>query len=160
MKKQKMLHLGRKKSGYASRENEAQLDVFINVNKNTDYLVPFVCNEFTTLCPITGQPDFAKLEIVYVPDETCLESKSLKLYLFSFRNRGNFHEDVANRIFRDVWKKIEPKYMRIWADFTVRGGISTKPMIIKFGSCVKAEKSKEIEKLVENYDRRAYFDRI
>lgn len=140
--------------------NEVQLDVFNNENRDIDYLVPFLCNEFTTLCPITSQPDFARLEIIYVPNKNCLESKSLKLYLSSFRSRGNFHEDAANKIFRDVWEKIEPKYLRVWADFSVRGGISIKPMIIKFGSAVSSRKKEDIEKLVENYDRKAYFDRI
>jgi len=84
----------------------------------------------------------------------------LKLYLFSFRDKGNFHEDVANKIFRDIWKKIGPKYMRIWADFTVRGGISIKPMIIRFASGMDLEEKRDIEKLAENYDRKSYFDRI
>jgi len=159
MKKQKMIYLGKNKSGDYMKTGRIRLDVFKNENGDIDYIVPFVCNEFTTLCPITGQPDFAKLEILYVPDQTCLESKSLKLYLFSFRNKGNFHEDVANKIFRDIWDRIKPKCMRIWADFTVRGGISIKPLIMKFGLGVKAEEKEKIEKLMENYDRKAYFDR-
>lgn len=159
MKRQKILYSGKSKSRDHAKISRTELDVFKNENCDIDYLVPFVCNEFTTLCPITGQPDFSRFEIVYVPDKNCLESKSLKLYLFSFRNKGNFHED-ANKIFRDIWRKVNPKYMRIWADFTVRGGISIKPMIMKFGLSIKTEERKEIEKLVENYDRKAYFDRI
>lgn len=159
MKKRKMIYLGGDGQNDLD-ETEVRLDAFKNENSNIDYLVPFICNEFTTLCPITGQPDFAKFEIIYVPDKICLESKSLKLYLFSFRNKGNFHEDVANKIFKDVWNKIKPKYMRVWADFAVRGGISIKPLIMKFGSDIKIKERKEIEKLVENYDRKAYFDRV
>ena len=161
MKKQKMLYSDRQNCGKdKASKGPISLDVFENKNCDVDYLVPFVCNEFTTLCPITGQPDFARFEIIYVPDKTCLESKSLKLYLFSFRDKGNFHEDVANKIFRDIWKKIGPKYMRIWADFTVRGGISIKPMIIRFASGMDLEEKRDIEKLAENYDRKSYFDRI
>lgn len=159
MKNNRSIDLRGKMSGGCEGKERVWLDVFENKNKGFNYLIPFICNEFTTLCPKTGQPDFAKIEIIYVPDKVCLESKSLKLYLFSFRDKGNFHEDVANSVFRDIWNKIEPKYMRIWADFTVRGGISIKPMIIRFAKSVIKEEKKEIEKLAENYDRKAYFDR-
>lgn len=135
------------------------IETFANKHADLDYLIPFICNEFTTLCPRSGQPDFAKIEILYVADRRCLESKSLKLYLFSFRNRGNFHEDAANRIFKDLWKILKPRYMRIWADFYVRGGISIKPMIMKFSKNISSERKKEILELAKNYDRRAYFDR-
>lgn len=157
--KNKFKYLGNRKLDYPSSPEEVELESFENKNKDIDYLIPFICNEFTTLCPVTGQPDFAKIEIIYIPQKACLESKSFKLYLYSFRNKGNFHEDVANRIFKDLWKLLDPKYMRIWADFFVRGGISIKPMIMKFN--VKASKSdrENIEKLVADYDRRAYFDR-
>ncbi|MCK5084746.1 MAG: preQ(1) synthase [Candidatus Pacebacteria bacterium] len=152
-------NIGAEKTEYPFLPERAKLEAFKNKHLNTDYLIPFVCNEFTALCPITGQPDFAKIEIVYVADKLCLESKSFKLYLFSFRNYGEFHEDVVNRIFNDLWKLLKPRYMRIWADFNVRGGISIKPMIIKFDCKISEKRKKEIEKTIENYDRRAYFDR-
>lgn len=155
----KFEQLGLGKNEYPVSPEKAKLETFSNKNRKANYLVPFICNEFTTLCPITGQPDFARFEIVYVPDKFCLESKSLKLYLFSFRNLGNFHEDVANRIFRDLWNALKPKYMRIWADFSVRGGISIKPLIVRFSEKIGKEEKTEIEKLAENYDRKAYFDR-
>lgn len=159
MNKNKFKQLGRKITKYPSSPKEAELETFANRNKENDYLVPFICNEFTTLCPITNQPDFAKIELVYAPDKLCLESKSFKIYLFSFRNCGNFHEDVANKIFNDLWKLLKPKYMRIWADFYARGGISIKPMVIRFNGKISEENKEEINKLVKNYDRRAYFNK-
>jgi len=138
---------------------KAKLESFKNKHPDANYLIPFLCNEFTVLCPRTGQPDFARIEIIYVADKLCLESKSLKFYLFSFRNRGEFHEDAANGIFKDLWKFLKPKHMRIWADFFVRGGISIKPMVMKFSDKISESEKREIEKMVENYDRRAHFDR-
>lgn len=92
-----------------------------------DYFVKFNCPEFTSLCPITGQPDFATITISYVPDERLVESKSLKLYLFSFRNHGDFHEDVINIIMKDLVKLLEPKYIEVWGKFLPRGGLSIDP---------------------------------
>lgn len=145
--------LGAEKTEYSSSPEKAKLEAFKNKHPKTDYLIPFVCGEFTTLCPITNQPDFAKIEIVYVADKKCLESKSFKLYLFSFRNYGEFHEDVVNRVFNDLWKLLNPRYMRVRADFNVRGGISIKPMVIKFNTKISKKRREEIEKIVENYDR-------
>ena len=87
----------------------------------------FNCPEFTTLCPITGQPDFATITISYVPDERLVESKSLKLYLFSFREHGDFHEDAVNIIMNDLIKLLDPKYIEVWGRFLPRGGISIDP---------------------------------
>ncbi|MCK4891497.1 MAG: hypothetical protein KAS78_02395 [Candidatus Pacebacteria bacterium] len=81
------------------------------------------------------------------------------LYLFSFRNYGEFHENVTNRIFNDLWKLLKPRCMRICADFNVRGGISIKPMVMKFDSKISQKRQKKIEKTIENYDRRSYFNR-
>jgi len=89
--------------------------------------VKFNCPEFTSLCPITGQPDFATIYISYVPDQKMVESKSLKLYLFSFRNHGDFHEDCINIIMKDLIKLMDPKYIEVWGKFTPRGGISIDP---------------------------------
>ena len=103
------------------------LETFENVHPDNDYWVRFNCPEFTTLCPITGQPDFAEIRIAYVPAERMVESKSLKLYLFSFRNHGDFHEDCVNTIMKDLVKLMQPKYIEVKGIFTPRGGISIWP---------------------------------
>lgn len=105
--------------------HEAALETFPNPNPARDYLIQFECPEFTAVCPITGQPDFAEIRIEYTPDERCVELKSLKLYLFSFRNQGIFHEAVTNRILDDLVAVLAPRYMKVVGDFAVRGGIKT-----------------------------------
>ena len=132
------------------------LDTFDNVAGSL--VVPFMCNEFTSICPVTGQPDFAKFEILYIPEKKCIESKSLKLYLGSFRNHGEFHEDVTNRIMEDIIETINPRFIRIFGDFNVRGGISIKPMALKFAENISAEEKEEIKFKIENYDRLRHFD--
>jgi len=102
------------------------LDTFPNPNPERDYEISFEAPEFTCLCPMTGQPDFATIRIRYVPDETCVELKSLKLYLWSFRDVGTFHEAVTNRIANDVISAIDPRFLEVEGDFFVRGGIKTK----------------------------------
>ena len=102
-----------------------QLAVFKNPNPKRDYEIHFECPEFTCLCPRTGQPDFATLRITYIPDKLCVELKSLKLYLWSYRNEGAFHEAVTNKILDDLVKVIKPRRMNIEGDFLVRGGIHT-----------------------------------
>lgn len=103
------------------------LETFDNKHPDNDYWVQFNCPEFTSLCPITGQPDFAEIQISYIPAEKMVESKSLKLYLFSFRNHGDFHEDCVNTIMKDLIKLMEPKYIEVTGYFTPRGGISIYP---------------------------------
>ena len=103
------------------------LESFVNKHPGNDYWVQFNCPEFTSLCPITGQPDFAEIRIQYVPDVRMVESKSLKLYLFSFRNHGDFHEDCVNIIMKDLIKLMDPKYIEVTGIFTPRGGISIWP---------------------------------
>ena len=103
------------------------LETFINKHPENDYWVRFNCPEFTSLCPITGQPDFATIQIDYIPGEHMVESKSLKLYLFSFRNHGAFHEDCVNIIMKDLVKLMNPKYIEVTGFFTPRGGISIYP---------------------------------
>ena len=103
------------------------LERFDNKHPDNDYFVKFNCPEFTSLCPITGQPDFATLYISYVPGRHLVESKSLKLYLFSFRNHGGFHEDCVNIIMKDLIRLMDPKYIEVWGKFTPRGGISIDP---------------------------------
>jgi 7-cyano-7-deazaguanine reductase len=103
------------------------LETFENKHLENDYWVQFNCPEFTSLCPITGQPDFAEIKIMYIPEKRMVESKSLKLYLFSFRNNGDFHEDCVNIIMKDLVKLMDPKYIEVIGLFTPRGGISIYP---------------------------------
>jgi 7-cyano-7-deazaguanine reductase len=102
-----------------------QLETFTNPHPQRDYEIEFTCPEFTCVCPMTGQPDFATFTITYVPDERCVELKSLKLYLWSFRQEGHFHEDVTNLILNDLVEAVDPRRMAIVGDFNVRGGIRT-----------------------------------
>ncbi len=108
-----------------STQPSKELETFENPKPDRDYEIRFEAPEFTCLCPKTGQPDFATLRIRYVPDERCVELKSLKLYLWSFRDEGHFHEAVANRILDDLVKATRPRKMSLEADFYVRGGIHT-----------------------------------
>lgn len=103
------------------------LETFPNKHPENEYLVTFNCPEFTSLCPKTGQPDFAELIISYIPRINMVESKSLKLYLFSFRNHGDFHEDCVNIIMKDLVKLMDPKYLEVRGIFSPRGGISIYP---------------------------------
>ena len=112
-------------SGYAPEVLEA----FANRNPDRDYWVTFTAPEFTTLCPKTGQPDFATITIRYVPAKKLVESKSLKLYFFGFRNRGDFHEDVVNLIYDDLYRLLKPKYMEVYGKFAPRGGIAIDPFV-------------------------------
>lgn len=129
----KLTKLGSKKTKYFNKPSIKILETFENQHPQNTYIVPFQMehDEFTSLCPITGQPDFARIEIIYAPDIKMVESKSLKLYLFSFRNQGEFHEDVINRIANDLWKVLEPKYLRVYGDFVPRGGLAIKPLVEK-----------------------------
>lgn len=119
--------LGNKKTVYKDTYAPEVLETFINKHPDNDYMVTFDCPEFTSLCPITGQPDFARIKINYIPNEKMVESKSLKLYLFSFRNQGDFHEDCINIIMKDLVKLMEPKYLEVKGIFTPRGGIAIYP---------------------------------
>ena len=102
----------------------AVLERVANPHPDTDYVARFTAPEFTSLCPVTGQPDFATLTIQYIPDKKILESKSLKFYLWSYRQKGVFHEHVTNLILDDLVKALKPRWCRVHADFAVRGGIS------------------------------------
>ena len=116
-----------KESKYSDNYTPEVLETFENKHQDNDYWVQFNCPEFTTLCPITGQPDFAEIVIKYIPDVRMVESKSLKLYLFSFRNHGDFHEDCVNTIMKDLIRLMDPKYIEVTGLFTPRGGISIHP---------------------------------
>ena len=105
------------------------LETFANPAPARDYTIRMNLPEFTCLCPRTGQPDFATLELEYVPDELCVELKSLKLYIWSFRDRGAFHEAVTNEILATLVNALEPRYMRLAARFNIRGGITTTVVV-------------------------------
>ncbi|BBH23475.1 NADPH-dependent 7-cyano-7-deazaguanine reductase [Paenibacillus baekrokdamisoli] len=119
--------LGNQGTQYAATYTPSILEAFDNKHPYRDYRVKFNCPEFTSLCPITGQPDFATIYIAYIPDLKMVESKSLKLYLFSFRNHGDFHEDCINIIMNDLINLMSPRYIEVWGKFTPRGGISIDP---------------------------------
>lgn len=102
-----------------------EIETFENPKKDRNYTIKCETPEFTCLCPMTGQPDFANIRIEYIPDEKCVELKSLKTYLWSYRNEGAFHEAVTNQILDDLTLAVDPKYMEVVAEFFVRGGITT-----------------------------------
>lgn len=142
--------LGNKNVKYKDDYAPEVLETFVNKHQDNDYFVKFNCPEFTSLCPITGQPDFATITIAYVPDVKMVESKSLKLYLFSFRNHGDFHEDCVNIIMKDLIRLMDPKYIEVWGKFTPRGGISIDPY------CNYGKKGTKWEKIA--FDRMANHD--
>lgn len=114
-------------TNYHFEYNPSVLECFQNKHPENAYMVKFNCPEFTSLCPITGQPDFATLYLSFIPNEKLVESKSLKLYLFSFRNHGAFHEDCINIILNDLVKLMDPNYLEVWGKFLPRGGLSIDP---------------------------------
>lgn len=119
--------LGSGKTKYPTDYDPSVLQTFKNKHPENEYIVTFDAVEFTSLCPITSQPDFAKIIISYIPNEDMVESKSLKLYLFSFRNHGSFHEDCVNTIMKDLVKLMNPKYLEVKGIFAKRGGIAIYP---------------------------------
>lgn len=125
--RENLTKLGSGKTEYKTEYDPSLLEAISNRHPEYDYFVKFNCPEFTSLCPITGQPDFANIIISFVPDEKLVESKSLKLYLFSYRNHGDFHEDVVNTVMKDLIRLLEPKYIEVWGKFLPRGGLSIDP---------------------------------
>ena len=119
--------LGQGEVNYPTHYAPGILECFSNRHPELDYMVQFNCPEFTSLCPITNQPDFATITIRYIPDEKMVESKALKLYLFSFRNHGGFHEDCINLILKDLRGLMSPRFIEVQGTFTPRGGISIDP---------------------------------
>lgn len=119
--------LGNQATQYPDKYNPAVLESFANKFPENDYVVELDCPEFTALCPKTAQPDFAHITIRYSPADRLVESKSLKLYLFSFRQTGSFHEDCVNKIARDLFNLMEPKWIEVQGKFMPRGGISINP---------------------------------
>ncbi|MCD8211494.1 MAG: preQ(1) synthase [Oscillospiraceae bacterium] len=125
-KEEDLKQLG-KKSEYPKEYDPEVLEKVENRHSGRDYFVKFNCPEFTSRCPVTGQPDFATVTISYIPDMWIVESKSLKLYLGGFREHGDFHEDCVNMILTDLVRLLDPRYMEVWGKFTPRGGISIDP---------------------------------
>lgn len=119
--------LGNQGVSYPTDYSPELLETFENKHPGREYVVTFDCPEFTTLCPKTGQPDFGHIYISYIPRVRMVESKSLKLYLFSFRNHGDFHEDCVNIIMKDLVRLMNPRYLEVIGLFTPRGGISIYP---------------------------------
>ena len=143
-------HLGSQGTVYPTDYNPGLLETFENKHPENEYVVTLDCPEFTTLCPKTGQPDFGHIVISYIPRERMVESKSLKLYLFSFRNHGDFHEDVVNIIMKDLQKLMDPKYIEVKGYFMPRGGISIHPFANagdgEHQSLVEQRRNKMLEK--------------
>ena len=125
--KENLTLLGSNHTEYKTDYDPSLLETFSNKHPDNDYFVKFNCPEFTSLCPITGQPDFATIYISYFPDKLMVESKSLKLYLFSYRNHGDFHEDCVNKIMKDLIALLDPKYIEVTGKFLPRGGLSIDP---------------------------------
>ncbi len=123
----KNFSLGETKTDYPQSYAPEALEAFDNKNPGKIAWTTFICTEFTSLCPKTGQPDFAKVFINYIADKKMVESKSLKLYLFSFRNHGDFHEDCIQKICDDLTKLMKPKFIEVIGEFTPRGGIGIFP---------------------------------
>lgn len=119
-----LTQLGSGRTAYPDSPDEATLETFENPYPDREYRIHLACAEFTSLCPITGQPDFATIEIEYIAGARCIESKSLKLYLFSFRNQGSFSEAIVNRILSDLVAACKPRSMKVTGRFTARGGIA------------------------------------
>ncbi len=119
--------LGQAQTDYPQTYSPEILEAFPNQHPDTDNWTSFVCTEFTSLCPKTGQPDFARVYVNYIADKRMVESKSLKLYLFSFRNHGDFHEDCIAKICKDLTKLLKPRYLEVIGEFTPRGGIAIYP---------------------------------
>jgi 7-cyano-7-deazaguanine reductase len=140
----KNFSLGQSETKYSETYSPELLEVFENKNPGALAWTSLICTEFTSLCPKTGQPDFAKIFINYIAEKKMVESKSLKLYLFSFRNHGDFHEDCVQTICDDLYEIIKPGYIEVLGEFTPRGGIAIFP----FAS--KASKKTHFQKIYRN----------
>jgi 7-cyano-7-deazaguanine reductase len=149
----KLTLLGAGATAYRYQDPEAaMLEVFDNQHPGAPWVVEFECTEFTSLCPMTGQPDFGRIRIHYAPGELCIESKSLKLYLGAYRNHGSFHEDCVNQIAEDICARIEPRYLRVFGDFNVRGGIAIKPLAIRVAPTMGDGERAQVLELLAHHD--------
>jgi 7-cyano-7-deazaguanine reductase len=131
------------------------LEAFDNPHPGRPWGVVLVCSEFTSLCPVTGQPDFGTIRVDYVPEARCVESKSLKLYLMRYRNHGAFHEDCVNRIADDLFSVIAPRYLRVFGDFRPRGGIAIKPLAVRWAPGLEAAEEARCTALLDQAVRSA-----
>ena len=136
---------------YENPEPE-MLESFANLHPGEPWVVGLDCHEFTSLCPMTGQPDFGRIRIQYVPDRLCVESKSLKLYLGAYRNEGSFHEDCVNRIASDLHTRIAARYLRVLGDFNARGGIAIRPLAVRRAADLGPEEEARCLALLGQYD--------
>lgn len=154
--------LGNQNTKYKYDYDPSVLETFINKHPENDYVVTLDAYEFTSTCPKTGQPDFAKVVISYIPGERMVESKSLKLYLFSFRNHGSFHEDCMNSVLKDLVNLMHPKYIEVRGIFSPRGGISIFPFVTyhdpKYPEYAEFEKQRKLEVLRDSSNRKVRFD--
>ena len=123
--------LGRRSQYRYDRPDPELLETFYNPEPGSPWAVSLLCSEFTSLCPVTGQPDYGRLRVEYVPDQLCVESKSLKLYLVGYRNHGTFHEACVNKVADDLCSKLSPRYLRVYGDFQPRGGIAIRPLAVR-----------------------------
>lgn len=146
--------LGEATTDYPDTYSPEVLEAFPNKNPKSVAWTTFLCTEFTSLCPKTNQPDFARITINYIADKTMVESKSLKLYLFSFRNHGDFHEDCVQKMCDDLNKLMKPKYIEVIGEFTPRGGIAIYPFAQSSNSQTQFKKLLETRRL--NYTPGAY----
>jgi len=128
------------------------LESFANAHLDPAWVVGLECAEFTSLCPMTGQPDFGRILIHYVPDRLCVESKSLKLYLGAYRNHGSFHEDCVNRIASDLQSCLTARYLRVYGDFKPRGGIAIRPLAVRTASDLGPEEEARCRSLLNQHD--------
>ncbi len=148
----KTLGKGLKTKYELDKPNPDLLETFDNQHPSNLYVVPIEAFEVSTLCPKTGQPDFAKIYINYVPNKKCIESKSLKLYLFSLRNHGEFMEDLTNRLMNELVKKLDPYYIEVYGKFNSRGGISLTPVAMWEHDDVNFEGREEIKFALKRMD--------
>jgi 7-cyano-7-deazaguanine reductase len=135
--------LGRKTDYQYQHPEHSVLEVFDNPHPRSAWAVSLHCDEFTSLCPVTGQPDYGSLRIDYVPADRCVESKSLKLYLMRYRNEGTFHEDCVNKVADDLSAALSPRLLRVYGDFNARGGIAIKPLATRQAADLGAEEHAE-----------------
>lgn len=151
-----LTHLGRGGTEYRYDHPATDLlESFTHQHGGEPWVVGLECGEFTALCPITGQPDFGRIRVHYVPDLRCVESKSLKLYLGAYRNHGSFHESCVNQIADDLVATIAPRYLRVFGDFNARGGIAIRPMALRVAPGVSDVQRAAFAALIAQHDSAA-----
>ena len=147
-----LTHLGGRGEYRYDRPEASILETFANQHPDSPWVVALDCLEFTALCPLTGQPDWGRIHVHYVPAQRCVESKSLKLYLGAYRNHGAFHEDCVNRIADDLVTAMAPRLLRVFGDFRPRGGIAIRPLALRTAPDLGPEERRRCLELVEIHD--------